>query len=216
MNNISISIINNKILSDILIEVNSFHKKKIIDLENFKNLFSLIEKNNELCHNNVVIASQKLEKDVLEKLKKNFLPVILLTKESDKINKIEKFYIETINVPFKINELLSKVQICFSKCQFNKKSFFNISNYNLDLNKREITNNKNKLKLTEKEINFIIYLSQKNRPTKIDMLLHDVWKYSAKTETHTIETHVHRLRKKIFNVFGDKNFIKNNKNGYYI
>ena len=76
--------------------------------------------------------------------------------------------------------------------------------------------NKLELQLTEKEINFLILFSKKNKPMTRDFLLKNLWKYSPESDTHTIETHIHRLRKKIMDKFGDKNFIKNNKRGYYI
>ena len=72
------------------------------------------------------------------------------------------------------------------------------------------------LYLTEKEINFLILFSQSDKPVTRNFILKNVWNYSSETDTHTVETHIHRLRKKIFEKFGDKNFIKNNKQGYYI
>jgi DNA-binding response OmpR family regulator len=73
-----------------------------------------------------------------------------------------------------------------------------------------------KLKLTEKEINTIIHLSKSNKPISIDELQEKVWSYQSDIETHTVETHIYRLRKKIFNTFNDKEFIISKKNGYQI
>ena len=73
-----------------------------------------------------------------------------------------------------------------------------------------------KLKLTEKEINTIIYLSKSNKPVKIDELQAKVWSYQSDIETHTVETHVYRLRKKISITFNDNEFIISKKNGYQI
>ena len=73
-----------------------------------------------------------------------------------------------------------------------------------------------KLKLTEKEINTISYLSQSNKPVSIDELQKKVWSYQYDIETHTVETHIYRLRKKIYNTFNDKEFIISQKNGYQI
>ena len=73
-----------------------------------------------------------------------------------------------------------------------------------------------KLKLTEKEINTITYLSKQNRPVSIDELQEKVWSYQSDMETHTVETHIYRLRKKISNSFNDKEFIVSKKNGYQI
>ena len=83
-------------------------------------------------------------------------------------------------------------------------------------NSKVILRGEQKLKLTEKEINFILFLKNSNSPQNIKNILKHVWKYSSDTDTHTIETHIHRLRKKIFEKFNDNNFIKNNEKGYYI
>ena len=78
-----------------------------------------------------------------------------------------------------------------------------------------INNNKN-LKLTEKEINTITYLSKSEKPVSINELQEKVWSYQSDIETHTVETHIYRLRKKILNTFNDKDFIISEKNGYQI
>jgi len=91
-----------------------------------------------------------------------------------------------------------------------------VNNYNINLNSREMLKNNTKLKLTEKEINTINYLSKLNKPVSIDELQTKVWSYQSDIETHTVETHIYRLRKKILNTFNDKEFIISKKNGYQI
>jgi DNA-binding response OmpR family regulator len=91
-----------------------------------------------------------------------------------------------------------------------------IKDYTINLNSREIIVNKIKLKLTEKEINTIIYLSKSDKPVSIDELQKKVWSYQSDIETHTVETHIYRLRKKILNTFSDNEFIISKKNGYQI
>ena len=91
-----------------------------------------------------------------------------------------------------------------------------VNNYSINLNSREMLINDTKLKLTEKEINTIIYLSKSNKPVNIDELQANVWSYQSDIETHTVETHIYRLRKKILNTFNDKEFIISKKNGYQI
>ena len=73
-----------------------------------------------------------------------------------------------------------------------------------------------KLKLTEKEINTIIYVSKSNKPVSINELQEKVWSYQSDMETHTVETHVYRLRKKILGKFSDNQFIISKKDGYQI
>ena len=76
--------------------------------------------------------------------------------------------------------------------------------------------NNTRLKLTEKEINTITYLSKSNKPVSIEELQEKVWSYQSDMETHTVETHIYRLRKKILNTFKDNEFIISKKNGYQI
>ena len=76
--------------------------------------------------------------------------------------------------------------------------------------------NKTRIKLTEKEINTITYLSKSNKPVSIEELQEKVWSYQSDMETHTVETHIYRLRKKILNTFKDNEFIISKKNGYQI
>ena len=100
--------------------------------------------------------------------------------------------------------------------QFNDQSNIYINNYFINLNSREISNGDLKLRLTEKEINLILYLYKNNNPIKVEELESNVWKYQSDIETHTVETHIYRLRKKLIKVFADDNFITSSKNGYQI
>ncbi len=120
------------------------------------------------------------------------------------------------NFPISISKLLEKINTEFLKKNFNKKSDVMIGRYRLNLNSREMFNSKIKLKLTEKEINSIIYLFNARAPVTISELQTKVWGYHSKLETHTVETHIYRLRKKILKTFNDDNFIISNKNGYEI
>ena len=120
------------------------------------------------------------------------------------------------NLPINIFELIEKINIQFLKLQFNSQSSVKVNDYTIDLNSREILINNIKLKLTEKEINTIIYLSKSNQPVTINELQKKVWSYQSDMETHTVETHIYRLRKKISNTFDDNKFIISKKNGYQI
>ena len=118
--------------------------------------------------------------------------------------------------PINIFSLLEKINIEFLKLQFDSQSKVKVKNYIIDLNSREILIKDNKLKLTEKEINTITYLSKSDKPVSIDELQEKVWSYQSDIETHTVETHIYRLRKKILNTFNDNDFIISEKNGYQI
>ena len=119
-------------------------------------------------------------------------------------------------VPIKISKLMEKINIEFLKLQYSSQSEMKINDYSIDLNSREMLIKNKKLKLTEKEINTITYLSKSNKPVSINELQEKVWSYQSDIETHTVETHIYRLRKKILNTFNDNEFIISKKNGYKI
>ena len=184
----------------------------------FSNL--IIYKLSTLCE-----ILQELEKDLnfkilevqseetLKNKIKDFNTYIVITK--NKIFDIENQLIFD-QYPIKVSKLIEKINIEFIKKNFINQSKVKINKYLIDLNAREISNDENKLKLTEKEINTIIYLSKNKKTTSIDELEKNVWQYQSNIETHTVETHIYRLRKKILKKFNDKNFIISKKNGYQI
>ena len=111
-------------------------------------------------------------------------------------------------------KLLETININFKK-QFSNQSNIKIGKYNLDLNSRKISFKDKNLDLTERETRLIIFINDKTGVT-VKELQKNVWDYSPSLETHTVETHIYRLRKKIMDIFGDENFILNDKNGYSI
>ena len=119
-------------------------------------------------------------------------------------------------LPINIFKFIEKINIEFLKQQFNSQSELKINQYTIDLNSRELMLNDFKLKLTEKEINTIIYISKSNKPVSINELQEKVWSYQSDMETHTVETHIYRLRKKILSKFSDDQFIISKKDGYQI
>ena len=121
-----------------------------------------------------------------------------------------------LKIPFKILDFEKKVISLFAKSQFRKNSIINLNGYVIDKNERKLKKNNLEIQLSEKEINFLILFSGNKEPITKNAVLKKVWKYSEKSETHTVETHIHRLRKKILEKFDDNDFIKNNNKGYYI
>ncbi len=119
-------------------------------------------------------------------------------------------------LPIKISKLFENLNIKFLKNKFAYQSKIEIKNYLIDLNSREISLKDISLKLTEKEINTIIYLSNEKKPISIQELQTKVWGYQSGMETHTVETHIYRLRKKILKTFNDENLLLSKKNGYQI
>ena len=120
------------------------------------------------------------------------------------------------DLPVKISNLVEKINIEFLKNFFYQQSEINVGDYKINLNSRELMSDKKKIKLTEKETNIIIYLSKYKKPVSIAELQSKVWGYQSELETHTVETHIYRLRKKILKIFNDQNFIISKKNGYQI
>ena len=118
--------------------------------------------------------------------------------------------------PINISKLIERINIEFLKVQFNSQSEVKVNNYIIDLNSREMLTKNIKLKLTEKEINTITFLSKSNKPVSVNELQDKVWSYQSDIETHTVETHIYRLRKKILKTFNDNEFIISKKNGYQI
>ena len=129
-------------------------------------------------------------------------------------NIVNQFVLD--NTPINIFKLVEKINIEFLKIKFNSQSDVKVKNYNIDLNSREMQKNNTKLRLTEKEINTISYLSKSNKAISIEELQEMVWSYQSDIETHTVETHIYRLRKKILETFNDSEFIISKKNGYQI
>ena len=119
------------------------------------------------------------------------------------------------NLPIKIDKLIQTININFLKTNFIKKSDVKIGKYKLDLNSRKIILDNLSLSLTEKEVQMIIFIKSNSNVT-IKELQNNVWGYSSNLETHTVETHIYRLRKKMKDKFGDDVFIQNSQKGYKI
>ena len=121
------------------------------------------------------------------------------------------------SLPIKLSKLIEKLNIEFLKRNFHSQSTLKIKKkYILDINSRELIFKDKKIKLTEKESNIILYISNSTKPVSIEDLQLNVWGYHSDLETHTVETHVYRLRKKILAAFDDNDFINSEKNGYQI
>ncbi|MFL2887045.1 MAG: helix-turn-helix domain-containing protein [Candidatus Pelagibacter sp.] len=120
------------------------------------------------------------------------------------------------NLPLKISKIIETININFLKNKFNQQSEIDLGLYKLNLNTRKMFNNKIDLNLTEKEAEIIIFLKKSEKSVSIDKLQTEVWGHSSKLETHTVETHIYRLRKKINDKFNNNDFIKSTKSGYKI
>jgi len=120
------------------------------------------------------------------------------------------------DLPLSLKKLLELINIKLIKLKFNQQSKIIIKGYELNLNSKFFSKDGLKLKLTEKEIEIILYLNDKKIKHDVTDLQKNIWGYSADMETHTVETHIYRLRKKISDLFKEEKFILSHKNGYFI
>ncbi len=128
----------------------------------------------------------------------------------------KKNFFNLANFPLSFNKLIELINIQLISLKFTHQSKINIKGYELNLNSKYISKNDLSLKLTEKEIEIILYLDETKKKHNVLDLQKNIWSYSSDMETHTVETHIYRLRKKINNKFKDESFILSNQNGYFI
>ena len=190
--------------------------EELKDYLNFKLTFGDKEINKETLNNHdvLILHQDGLLGDSLEKLLKDSKKIkILVSNKSDKKN--DQFN-EIISLPLKISDLNQIVENAVTKKNFNKNSSILIKQYKLDKNEKKLIKNKNYILLTEKEIQLLELFLDNKKPISKNIILKEVWKYSTSADTHTVETHIYRLRKKIKSKFLDENFILNNKDGYLL
>mgnify|MGYP001437127374 FL=1 len=120
------------------------------------------------------------------------------------------------NIPISLNKLVELINIQLIKLKFSDQSKIMVKNYELDFNSKFFSKDNIVLKLTEKEVQIILYLSQNKEKHHVLDLQKNIWSYSSSMDTHTVETHIYRLRKKISEKFNDENFILSHKTGYFI
>ncbi len=121
-----------------------------------------------------------------------------------------------LELPTSITEINYIIENLSAKKIFNKNSSIRLKNYQLNKNEKKLIKENNFIILTEKEIQLLELLLAQNKPINKNEILSTVWNYSSDADTHTVETHIYRLRKKINDKFSDEEFILNDKNGYYL
>ena len=188
-----VNIIDFPVLYNVLFEVKDFLNFEVVNYENENVFLEKIEKENSIKNYTIVT--------------KKFL-------NNKNINQKSIIYLD--NTPIDFISLIDKINTNLLKQRFSFQSNINIKNYTLNLNSRVISRNENELKLTEREIEIILFLNDKKKPQNINTLQKEVWSYAIDLETHTVETHIYRLRKKISDKFNDSDFILSSKEGYLI
>ena len=179
---------------------------------------------------NLIIYNSPILFEILEEIKENFN--FKLDQFNDEIfnqslfSKLENYLVisdtannieecKILSTPMKIDEILQQINVWFLSNKYSSQSNIEIGNYSLNLNSRKISNKTNVLNLTEKETELILFIMD-NKLVTLKDLQKEVWKYTSDLETHTVETHIYRLRKKFLEKFNDNEFIKHDKKGYYL
>jgi hypothetical protein len=185
------------------------------------NIKSLYEILNEIKEN---LSFKVIKFDDENDLKMNndldTLNCLIITKINPKLllnnNILDKNFFDLNDLPLPLKKLLERINIKLIKLKFNNQSKIIIKGYELNLNSKFFIKDNLNLKLTEKEIEIILYLNNTKIKHNVADLQKNIWRYSSNMETHTVETHIYRLRKKISDLFKDKSFILSHKNGYFI
>ena len=170
-------------------------------------------KNKDKTNLDIVICHEEKEFDAKQdNLNNKSILKILASKNKSKASNYDGF----LNLPTSLNEINSIVEQTISKKIFSKNSSIIIKDYLLNKNEKKLIKDKNFIILTEKEIQLLDLFLAQNKPISKNKILSLVWNYSSEADTHTVETHIYRLRKKINDKFSDLKFILNNKKGYYL
>ena len=194
------------------------NKQKVYTV-NSLNLYNILEEIKDYLNFNIeFIDISKFSRKDFEN--NNFQSSLFLVLEKDKLKADKVLDMKNIiylkDSPISLSKLVEKVNIFSLKFNFKSQSKIEVNDYVVDINERKITKNNNELKLTEREIEIILFLNKKETPQNVDSLQTQIWKQKKELETHTVETHIYRLRKKINEKFNDDNFIKSNEVGYFI
>ena len=185
---------------------------------NFNSLYEILDEIKENLSFTIIKIDN--EDDFEKKFDLNRLDYLVISKTDHKLllnnNITDKNFLDFIDLPLSFKKLLELINIKLIKLKFNQQSKIIIKGYELNLNSKFFSKDNLKLKLTEKEIEIILYLNNKKIKHNVEDLQKNIWGYSANMETHTVETHIYRLRKKINDLFEDEKFILSHKNGYFI
>jgi hypothetical protein len=185
---------------------------------NFDSLYEILDEIKENLSFKIIKFEN--EEDFENKFDQDRLDYLVISKTDHKllpnINITDKNFLAFVDLPLPFKKLLELINIKLIKLKFNQQSKITIKGYKLNLNSKFFSKGSLKLKLTEKEIEIILYLNNKKIEHNVVDLQKNIWDYSTDMETHTVETHIYRLRKKISDLFKDEKFILSHKNGYFI
>jgi len=185
---------------------------------NFNLLYEILEEIKETLSFNIIRS--KTKKDLFKEDNINFKNCLIISQSNLGIisskNLNEKNFLVLNDFPIPIIKLVELINTHLIKLRFNYQSKIIINDYDLNINSKFLSKNKVVLKLTEKEVEIILYLNKTKKKHGVLDLQKNIWGYSKDMETHTVETHIYRLRKKINNKFKDENFILSHQDGYFV
>ena len=192
-------------------------KLYIINLSNFYDIISEVKE-----HIGYEISKFDNKEIFFDKYKSESISIknsILVVHENE-----YNFFVKNINEdqiikfipPVNIFRFIENLNVRFIQKKYQDQSSVNVKDFFLDINSRELKKGKSSIKLTERETDMILFLNNSKKPVNVETLEKEIWQHSSELETHTVETHIYRLRKKIKAEFGNDDLIKSNKNGYTI
>tara|TARA_B100000767_G_scaffold143901_1_gene135813 strand:- start:1521 stop:2108 length:588 start_codon:yes stop_codon:yes gene_type:complete len=185
---------------------------------NYNSLYEILD---EIKDNlSFKIIKYESENDFANTSNLNIKNCLFISKSYEKLllnkNLNKKNFLNLNNLPLQLNKLIELINIQLIKLRFNHQSKIHIKGYELNLNSKFFSKKNLSLKLTEKEIEIILFLNETKLKHDVLDLQKNIWGYSSEMETHTVETHIYRLRKKISTKFKDENLILSHPNGYFI
>ena len=192
-------------------------KLYIINLSNFYDIISEVKE-----HIGYEISKFDNKEIFFDKCKSESISIensILVVNEKEYnffVKNIKEDQIIKFKPPVNIFTFIENLNVRFIQKKYQDQSNVNVKDFFLDINSRELKKGKSILKLTERETDMILFLNNSKKPINVETLEKEIWQHSSELETHTVETHIYRLRKKIKAQFGNDNLIKSNKNGYTI
>ena len=214
MNKQTINIVGVHTLYNIFEEIKDNLSFNVVNFDKEDNFLKLYRENKIDIANSLILTKAE-NKDLFVKKNNINKQNIFLFYNKDNNYDINLEY-NLLKYPIEIYSLIEKINIQLIKQKYNYQSKIKLNDYYLDLNSRNIAKKNKSLKLTEREMDIILFLNDKKKPQKINILQSQVWEYSSGLETHTVETHIYRLRKKINNKFKDNKFIISTDEGYII
>ena len=196
MVNQKLYIINLSNFYDIIIELKDHIGYEISKFDNKEIFFDKYKRKSISTENSILVVCEK---------EYNFF-----------VNNISEDQIIKFRPPINIFKFIENLNVRFIQKKYQDQSNVNVKDFFLDINSRQLKKGNSSLKLTERETDMILFLNNSNKPVNVETLEKEIWQHSSELETHTVETHIYRLRKKIKAEFANDELIKSNKDGYTI